>query len=53
MLARGTGGSNLQRRVAGELDITGSAIDVRSSLTLAAFIDDTENDVLSYRDFES
>jgi hypothetical protein len=43
----------LQRRVACELDITGSAIDVRSRLKLAAFIDDSENDVLSYRDFES
>ena len=36
-----------------KLDITGSAIDVRSRLKLAAFIDDSENDVLSYLDFAS
>ena len=44
---------SLHRRVACELDITGSAIEVRSKLKLAAFIDDSENDVLSYLDFAS
>ena len=50
---RGFESASLHRRVACELDITGSAIDVRSRLKLAAFIDDSENDVLSYLDFAS
>lgn len=50
---RGFESFSLHRRVACELDITGSAIDVRSRLKLAAFIDDSENDVLSYLDFAS
>jgi len=45
--------TGLYEDLADEVARTGSAIDVRSRLRLAAFIDDSENDVLSYLDFAS